>query len=113
MDFSWRRPGTGRLLEWKLARWANRVKNFREGCFGSDTGIKSIEWAGEDCVAGAERDLDFMRSGRSEAAGWRDEVVPGCGRCARAAAGGRLLANGRCCRNYETASDAGDRVGAL
>src|SRR5579863_5901198 len=106
-------PGHGPNAGGKLAWRRSRVKNFCEGYFGSEAGIKSIEGTAAHRVAGAKRDFDSVRSGCAQAAGWRDEVVLRCCGRSRGAAGWRLLAHGRCCGGYETGADAGDWVGAV
>src|SRR5689334_14590350 len=110
-------PGHGPIAGGKLACAVSGVKNFCEGCFGSEARIKSIESCakGTDAygVAGAECDLDLVRGRRAAVAGWCDEVVLRRGGRSRAAAGWRLLAHGRRAGNYEAAADAGDWVGAV
>src|SRR6266481_1232038 len=67
----------------------------------------------EDCVAGAERDIDFVCDRSEEGACRCDEVV--CGRRAGAAPSEirGLLADGGDRRHPRSKTDTGDRVGSL
>src|SRR5271154_197107 len=67
----------------------------------------------EDCVAGAERYGDSVRSGGARGASGRDEVVRGCGGCWRAAARGGLLAYGVGGGDFSAAAGFGDWLGAV